>query len=264
MSSAETPILTNDGIQEEDKIEILTEPLFKKAFICALIFWWSLTTAIFVLAFFIRPWLCVFSLLFIVAGFIPGLGFNDKTEVTINTKNNTLIFHKKKFFNCICKKKPQIFDLTRIEKIRIMINCDRKQSDDNFKIIYKDGGTDNIAEYFKNCSKAKLLLYQNFFRKYVIIEERISSPLVICYTTNNGNINIPPNGTIVYNSGMINQFPQNSNEQGYTPSGGVYNNVNGNGSNQNCQANQYLPNEEDVIKPSPNTKENYDAPSPPQ
>ena len=263
MSYVETPLLSDDGITDGEKLEIQAGSCPKCYIICFMIIWWLITGFAFVFAIITSPLMCLYASVFIVIGFIPGFCTDNETEVAINNKNHTLTFETKKVFNCCCKNKPQIFDLNRIRKIIFILNpTTEKMSKNNYKIIYKDGKIEDVSKYFAQLGEEILVTCQEFFRKYINVEDKLFPFLNIRYTTSNeGNSYTIPIQTVVYNGDTPKETPQNDNEQGYTPSGDIY--TNPNDFNQNDSVKQNIPNEED-IKPASTKPEDYGAPNPSQ
>ena len=206
---------------------------------------------------------------------------DDGREVIVNKKNGILKLQWKK---CCCwQGKPRIFDLNQIQKINIRLkgtiwNYDKrdKLKDYNCVIIYKNGTSEDVSNYFRN-----LVLttdFENKLRKYIPVENTMPgindnfqqgfpgyNPNILPVNNNTVpvyNPNIPPvyNYNMVngYNSGMAQGIPQNYNQQGYTTTGNIYTNTNQNSNNQ-----QILPKEDEINKPG-TENEKYGAPGLPQ
>ena len=253
MSSVETPILTSDGIPEEEKIILKPEHRNWPALIF-IIFWCMCALGMTVFVAIILPEICCVPALFIVFG-VSMIGiFENGSEVTINNKNHTLRLEKKKLCNCCCKKAPRIIDLNQIQKINIysISNIGNMGPNLSYILTYKNGTVEDISNYFIGCSQESLVDCQNLLKKYLPVENII-----------NQMSSDFPQGFPGYNPNMIQGTPQYYNQQNYNTNGNinVNNNVAGNNENNNVQQN--LPIDEVANKPESNT-ENYGPPELPK
>ena len=172
MSYIDTPILTADVNQEEEKIILSSTPRLIIKSVCSIFFIFC-TIVIGIICYnahYPNGKNYIFLIIFLIIGvaitvFICFIA--DGVEVIINNKNRTLKLQK--FSNCCFKKKPKIIDLNKAEKINIM-HSDSNKIFNKYLIIYKNGETEDLSNYFNGYSDRYLLDCQNLLKKYLPVE----------------------------------------------------------------------------------------------
>ena len=202
MSSVKTPIITADNSLDEEKIILCsTSKIIMKCVFGIFFTIWLIMSGngvLFIYKHFemlqaIIPGIfCLIG----VGGIITSFFIPERIEVAINNINKTLKLQK--ICNRCCKKSPRIINLNQINKINIMsssVNNDGNvRTTTNFIIVYENGTTENISNYFSGYSEHALADLQNLLRKYLVVENTMPQMIGLQQVIPSNNIynqNIP-------------------------------------------------------------------------
>ena len=186
MSSVETPILTSDNSLEKEEIVLSsTTKLIKKCIlgiVCTI-----LTVGTGALSYDIYS---AFGFSAVLPGLISLVGIGgiiislcipERVKVEINNTKKTLKIQK--ICNCCCKKSPRIIYLNEIKKIDAIHS--------SFEIVYENGLTENISDYFSENSEHSLFELKKMLKKYLVLNTKFNA--INKLNVNNQNIPIQQN-----------------------------------------------------------------------
>lgn len=178
MKSAETPILNTDNNQKEEKVKISYQSFIcKNAYLIPFILLFLASIAGTIGLFLTLPGNLVFlvPLLYIFCVIFNFSIARNGAEIIINNINHTLSLRETRLCDCCCKKSPRIIDLTQVEKMYInsykFPDCFTGNIG-TYNIIYKNGTTEDISDYFRGCKEECSINGQNLFRKYIKVNDR--------------------------------------------------------------------------------------------
>ena len=221
MSSAETPILTADNCQPEEKIRISPQSKTGQGRLIFFIIWCVVAGGMFISTVLNFGIFGIAPLAFFILGIVMICKIENGGEMTINNINHTLSLRKRSLCDCCCKKPPRVIDLTQVEKIFIQLKNDPfgiSGSEGFYIITYKNGTTENISQYFNGCKEKCSVDCQNLFRKYMKVSDtNPEMEKIINIVNSNPNVIIGfnpimnPNQVNAFNAG----FQQNYNQPGY-------------------------------------------------